>query len=393
MASAVPSLRPCLRLHLRLRTTLTRTPVPVPVPVSRSLARSRSRLYPPTSTRTLSTTSTTWRPAAKKDDIDRIDDELDEEDEDDGITVADMERALRQAGKSRDSEVESTTKLQEQTIGAASDSVSSMLRLPRMNLKRSFWNEEEDDPELITDELNEDEFDEDDIPSMAHGKLEEIREYREYARLAAWEMPLLSKLARPFEPPTLEEPLRFRYTTYMGEFHPAESKVVVEFSPQDMPLNDAQKLKLKKLLGPRYNHDTDIAKMSCEQFEHQAQNKRYLGDLVNKLLEKAKDPTDMFEDVALDTRHTKTKTRPQFPTEWRMTEERQKFLAKAREAALLIDQEKEKAGKLIDGTQSIKNFFESQADKERLPEHVTAALERKLPSTPPRPTPRPSLWG
>ncbi|KAI0594616.1 mitochondrial ribosomal subunit protein-domain-containing protein [Biscogniauxia sp. FL1348] len=381
MASAVPSLRQCLRL---------RTFIKAPIPISRSLAP--PRLHAATSTRTLSTTPAAWRPAAEKDDIDRIEDELEEEDEDDGITVADMERVFRQVGKGRDGEVESTTKLQEQTIGAASDSVSSMLRLPRMNLKRSFWNDEEDDPELITDELNEDEFDEDDVPSMAHGKLEEIREYREYARLAAWEMPLLSKLARPFEPPTMEEPLRFRYTTYMGEFHPAESKVVVEFSPQDMPLNDAQKLKLKKLLGPRYNHDTDIAKMSCEQFEHQAQNKRYLGDLINKLLEKAKDPTDMFEDVALDTRHTKTRTKPQFPAEWRMTEERRKFLAEAREAALLIDQQKEKAGNLIDGAQSIKNFFEGEASRERLPEHITAALERKLPSMPPRPGPRPNVW-
>jgi hypothetical protein len=38
----------------------------------------------------------------------------------------------------------------------------------------------------------DDEFKEDDISSLAHAELEQHREMREYARLAAWEMPLLS---------------------------------------------------------------------------------------------------------------------------------------------------------------------------------------------------------
>jgi small subunit ribosomal protein S35 len=55
--------------------------------------------------------------------------------------------------------------------------------------KQSFWFDEED-PETNTEELEE--FDEDDITSMAHGKLDEVREMRKYARLAVWELPLLS---------------------------------------------------------------------------------------------------------------------------------------------------------------------------------------------------------
>ena len=83
--------------------------------------------------------------------------------------------------------------------------------------------------------------------------------------------------------------LRFRYTTYMGEFHPADRKVVVEFCPNDLvDLTDVQRMKLKKLAGARYNPEKDIVKMSCERFEHQAQNKRYLGDTVQKLIEAAK---------------------------------------------------------------------------------------------------------
>jgi small subunit ribosomal protein S35 len=43
------------------------------------------------------------------------------------------------------------------------------------------------------DEPEEDpEFQEDDISSLAHGELEQHREFRHYARLAAWEMPLLT---------------------------------------------------------------------------------------------------------------------------------------------------------------------------------------------------------
>lgn len=96
-------------------------------------------------------------------------------------------------------------------------------------------------------------------------------------------------MAKPFEPPTKKQVLRFRYTTYMGEQHPAEKKVVVEFCPADMPdLTPVQREKLKKLVGPRYNPNTDIVKMSSEMFPTQAQNKRYLGDLVDTLLTEAR---------------------------------------------------------------------------------------------------------
>lgn len=75
----------------------------------------------------------------------------------------------------------------------------------------------------------------------------------------------------------------------MGEQHPAEKKVVLEFCTEDMrDLTQVQREKLMKLAGPRYNPETDIIKMSCEMFESQAQNKRYLGDMVETLLKEAK---------------------------------------------------------------------------------------------------------
>lgn len=74
----------------------------------------------------------------------------------------------------------------------------------------------------------------------------------------------------------------------MGEFHPAEKKVVVEFSPQDFGLTAEQQNKLKKLAGPRWNPEKKVIKMSCESFEHQAQNKRHLAELAESLIAEAK---------------------------------------------------------------------------------------------------------
>ncbi|KZF19588.1 hypothetical protein L228DRAFT_263462 [Xylona heveae TC161] len=200
----------------------------------------------------------------------------------------------------------------------------------------------------------DDEFAHDDISSHAHGDLEQHREMREYARIAAWEMPLLSKLAKPFVPPAKDEPLRFRYTTYMGESHPAENKVVVEFCTKDLPnLSETQRSKLIKIVGVRYNPDTDIVKISCEMFESQAQNKRYLLDVVDDIIKEAKDPKDTFADIPFDFRHHKPKRQFRFPKEWLMTPERQQQLLAKRQQALLAETQREKEGTLLDGVKVI----------------------------------------
>jgi len=62
---------------------------------------------------------------------------------------------------------------------------------PRLD-RKSYWNDEDDDDPQTHDVDGWDTFDEDDILSVAHGKLDELREHRHYARLAAWELPLLS---------------------------------------------------------------------------------------------------------------------------------------------------------------------------------------------------------
>lgn len=55
-----------------------------------------------------------------------------------------------------------------------------------------FWGDEEDDEFALVEDADE-EFNDDDITSMAHAELEVHREIREYARIAAWDMPFLSR--------------------------------------------------------------------------------------------------------------------------------------------------------------------------------------------------------
>ena len=190
------------------------------------------------------------------------------------------------------------------------------------------------------------------LPSQAHADIETHREIRSLARKAAWEMPLLASLSKPFTPPTHATPLRWRYTTYMGEAHPAAKKVVVEFAPADLPdLTEKQKLKLVKLAGARWNPAKETVRMSCESFETQAQNKRFLGTTIKNLLAEARDPdADSFEDVPLDLRHVENKRMQRkqkalfraklgnpitgFPVEWRVTEQRRAELDAIRNPAL-----------------------------------------------------------
>ncbi|CAN8105744.1 unnamed protein product [Discula destructiva] len=238
--------------------------------------------------------------------------------------------------------------------------------------KDAFWDEDEPDNDLITND-DSDEFDENDMTDIAHAKMEEHREQREYARIAIWEMPLLAQFAKPFQPPTANEPLRFRYTSYMGEYHPAEKKIVVEFSPADFGLTEVQEMKLKKLAGSRYNPEKDVIKMSCESFEHQAQNKRHLAETVEQMLAEARDPTDTFEDVPLDLRHHKMKIKPKFPLEWRMSDNRMQQIHAYRQEAKRLEDEKRADGRMIDGLEVIQKALASREEKAAAPVPVLLA--------------------
>jgi small subunit ribosomal protein S35 len=193
----------------------------------------------------------------------------------------------------------------------------------------------------------------------------------------------LLDLSRPFEPPKKDQVLRFRYTTYLGEQHSAANKVVVEFCPSDIPsLTPQQQAKLIKICGPRYNPSTEIVKMSCEMFDSQVQNKRYLSDVVDSLVKEAKDPADTFEDVPFDFRHHKPKQRFQFPEEWLLTPERKRQLEMKRNESLDQDRKRIQQGTVIDG----RAFIEGSARAPRImePEMVLASPSQKPTQRRPR---------
>ena len=151
----------------------------------------------------------------------------------------------------------------------------------------------------------------------------------------------------------------------MGETHPAEKKIVVEFCTRDLrDLTEPQRIKLIKIVGPRYNPETDTVKMSCEMFETQAQNKRYLGDLVDTLMAEAKDSSDMFEDVPLDFRHHRFKRRIVFPESWKMTGKRK------REQIWLSRGRTELNEQVVDGVEEIENWLKEASLKEPNPVFV-----------------------
>ena len=149
----------------------------------------------------------------------------------------------------------------------------------------------------------------------------------------------------------------------MGETHPAAKKIVVEFCTRDLQnltsLTEPQRIKLIKLVGPRYNPETDIVKMSSEMFETQAQNKRYLGDLVDTLIAEAKNEEDMFEDVPLDFRHHKFKRRVEFPERWKLSAERRESLEEARQKRLVTERQREEEGKVVVGSQIIEEAMQA----------------------------------
>ncbi|GIZ42420.1 hypothetical protein CKM354_000569200 [Cercospora kikuchii] len=240
----------------------------------------------------------------------------------------------------------------------------------------------ENDLDIYLEALDENLPVESELSSAAHAELDQHRELREMMRLAAWEMPFLAQHAKPFvraERTADKTPLRWRYTTYFSESHPASRKVVVEFKVKHLGLGPKETEKLKKLAGSRYNPETKQFKMSCESFETIAQNKRYLADTVDKLIVEAKDlETDSFEDVPLDTRHHKFKKRMQFPEEWRMTERRRHQLDKERRKALLAEGRKVEEGQIVSGAAAIE--ADRQIKLKQAEEAVMAEAKKPLPA-------------
>jgi small subunit ribosomal protein S35 len=121
--------------------------------------------------------------------------------------------------------------------------------------------------------------------------------------------------------------------------------------------------------------------MSCEQFDTQAQNKRFLGETIASLIKEAKDMKDKFEDVPFDFRHHKPKKRFEFPKEWVLTAERKQYLQSKRAEQAKLDDERLNNGKMIDGTTVIDTslpFLTETAQAEAVPVMAGGARGKQL---------------
>jgi len=145
-------------------------------------------------------------------------------------------------------------------------------------------------------------------------------------------------------------------------------------------LTAAQVSKMIKLTGPRYNPTTKIVKMSCEKFDTQARNKRFLGDTIANLIKAAKDDTDTFEDVPFDFRHHTPKKRAEFPKDWVLTKERKIYLEEKRKKTEYLEDQRQGNGMLVDGKRvldmSLPFMNESQ---QQAPQTVMAGGARGKP--------------
>ena len=180
----------------------------------------------------------------------------------------------------------------------------------------------------IEDEYNPVTFKFDELPSQAQDLVAQHREQRFYNRLAAYELPLLAQYRQEYKSPSEKtHPLKYRFTTYLGEEHPNARKVVLQVKSSELALNKKEVHKFRILAKTRYDHETDIFKMSSDRFPEAAQNARYLNDIFQGLLKESKDLTDDFGDIPLDKRHTiaknlrKKKHNHKFPEEWKRPED------------------------------------------------------------------------
>lgn len=148
-------------------------------------------------------------------------------------------------------------------------------------------------------------FQYDDLPSLAHLHLEEHRDIRKFVRAAAYELPLLAQYRSAYRPaaPAQGETLKFKHFAFLQEpNNPAASKVVLTFTPESTGLPAERLHALKVLAGRRYDSVRNEVRMSANNFETQAQNKRYLAQLYERLVAAARDGEDNFEDVPIDER-------------------------------------------------------------------------------------------
>lgn len=166
----------------------------------------------------------------------------------------------------------------------------------------------------------------DEYPTGAQDIVRDFRDLMEFNRKAAFELPQLVKFRKTYKPiDKTDAPIIYKYTRFIGESHPGERKVVLQFKLKDLQLNKNAEHKFKLLSGSRYDHKTDIFLMSSDRYLEPAQNASFLSDVLNDLIKESNNKPEEFSEIPLDKRHTvakyskkqrKNKNFIPFPKEW-----------------------------------------------------------------------------
>lgn len=156
---------------------------------------------------------------------------------------------------------------------------------------------------------------------VASGKTaHDLRRREHLNRISAFEMPLLAKLRQPYVPKSDQEtPVKLTYhTDFSNESNSSNRKVTVQVLLKDLDLNEKQQRKFMILAGNKFNHNTQTLKFSVDENAEPTQNARLIMQRFQRLVTEAKDLTDDFSDIPVDTRHSKPKAvKAQFPEEWK----------------------------------------------------------------------------
>mmetsp|Transcript_13516 Transcript_13516/g.20305 ORF Transcript_13516/g.20305 Transcript_13516/m.20305 type:complete len:172 (+) Transcript_13516:173-688(+) len=70
--------------------------------------------------------------------------------------------------------------------------------------------------------------------------------------------------------------------------HPADFKVALKVSIQDLNLNPEELKVFLRMVGPRYNHHRREVRIVCKQFPNRIENKRFAVLTLEKLLKEAR---------------------------------------------------------------------------------------------------------
>ena len=99
-----------------------------------------------------------------------------------------------------------------------------------------------------------------------------------------------------------ESALRFRTRSYERSVLPpyveaGEHRVVVKLAVKDIPFGSEREREVfLEMVGPRYRPKTDEVQLSSEKFASRVENKRYLVDMIERLVESSRGLAREFDE-------------------------------------------------------------------------------------------------